>query len=288
MEFQSTPPVRGATPETTCRPLSRSYFNPRSPCGERRGSGGRGRGRGGISIHAPHAGSDLWVCLGLPLSRGFQSTLPMRGATYDGHNGLQRGQISIHAPHAGSDCLRCLCYLCRSMDFNPRSPCGERRYPAQMQQPNIGISIHAPRAGGDRVVIVRVRYVDDISIHAPRAGCDIRGVKSLLPEGISIHAPRAGGDRSRTEWEALIHISIHAPRAGGDQNGLLPTTPRANFNPRSPCGGRRDVCGLLGQFYVISIHAPRAGGDSGVRSPNLKPGIFQSTLPVRGATARQA
>ena len=87
------------------------YFNPRSPCGERQihwgrwgvhvgfqstlpmrgatqGFPGRAHARE-ISIHAPHAGSDLEP---LPPSRRvvFQSTLPMRGATWN------RGQFLFH------------------------------------------------------------------------------------------------------------------------------------------------------------------------------------------------
>ena len=56
-----------------------------------------------ISIHAPHAGSDVPHLVGL-----------------DGQ------LISIHAPHAGSD-AHAKIYQSRDVDFNPRSPCGERR-----------------------------------------------------------------------------------------------------------------------------------------------------------------
>ena len=56
-----------------------------------------------ISIHAPHAGSDGLNFIGGFVSWGFQSTPPMRGATL--HSGFCNKdiQISIHAPHAGSD-----------------------------------------------------------------------------------------------------------------------------------------------------------------------------------------
>ena len=80
---------------------------------------------------------------------GFQSTLPMRGATLHQKYGDKFLEISIHAPHAGSDHIgrknflnflgfqstlpmrgatmeRSLC-AGGSHDFNPRSPCGERR-----------------------------------------------------------------------------------------------------------------------------------------------------------------
>ena len=65
-----------------------------------------------ISIHAPHAGSDC-----LPRYKG--SDVPHLV-------GLDGQLISIHAPHAGSD-AHAKIYQSRDVDFNPRSPCGERR-----------------------------------------------------------------------------------------------------------------------------------------------------------------
>ena len=65
---------------------------------------GTSGGNGPISIHAPRVGSDMQ-------NRGILQTLKM---------------ISIHAPRVGSDILKYL-YECLKADFNPRSPCGERR-----------------------------------------------------------------------------------------------------------------------------------------------------------------
>ena len=78
-------------------------FNPRSPYGERPL---RIYSRGGTRI--------------------FQSTLPLRGATFGIEDVAAALYISIHAPLTGSDPGLSLffggCY-----DFNPRSPYGERR-----------------------------------------------------------------------------------------------------------------------------------------------------------------
>ncbi len=60
----------------------------------------------------------------------FQSTLPMRGATFQGFGQCAKELgISIHTPHAGSDCL-CL-----------------ERFQLIFQ-----ISIHTPHAGSDYYV----------------------------------------------------------------------------------------------------------------------------------------
>ena len=102
-----------------------SYFNPRSPCGERRGCH-RGTRVPEISIHAPRVGSDasrerpqrlhlyfnprspcgerLINNQGISTERQFQSTLPVWGATLG----------ALQLAH-------------RRLYFNPRSPCGERQ-----------------------------------------------------------------------------------------------------------------------------------------------------------------
>ena len=166
--FQSTLPMRGATvPKSISHifanisihaPHAGSDFLPMILINSSR-----------ISIHAPHAGSDgtypqywqgmagfqstlpmrgatpYWVCR-LDSSR-FQSTLPMRGATaltralhkertisihapHAGSDGVRLSSmimnfISIHAPHAGSDNIRIKIFKVY-VYFNPRSPCGER------------------------------------------------------------------------------------------------------------------------------------------------------------------
>ena len=149
IRFQSTLPVRGATSFSRAAFAGSCYFNPRSPCGDRRGAGRRIRGNRLISIHAPRAGSDIQKLAFLSDSLGFQSTLPVRGATQRQKNRWELFYISIHAPRAGSDDEpRAGRGVPR--DFNPRSPCGERRefgqYATAASQQ---ISIHAPRAGSD-------------------------------------------------------------------------------------------------------------------------------------------
>ena len=79
----------------------------------------------GISIHTPLAGSDVTDSLE-PSPVQFQSTLPLRGATF---YSIQRTALYEN--------------------FNPHSPCGER--PAIIVERHHGgrISIHTPLAGSD-------------------------------------------------------------------------------------------------------------------------------------------
>ena len=71
------------------------------------------------------------------------------------------------------------------------------------------------------------------------------------------------GERLRCSFQLLqaFSISIHAPRAGSDKGSTLDAMP-----------------------LFISIHAPRAGSDALRSHSSFFGDVFQSTLPVRGAT----
>ena len=56
-----------------------------------------------------------------PGEEGFQSTLPVRGATNRLLMGRLSEPISIHAPREGSD-RRAVSFYFPGADFNPRSP----------------------------------------------------------------------------------------------------------------------------------------------------------------------
>ncbi len=125
-----------------------------------------------------------------------------------------------------------------------------------------GISIHAPRVGGDQPDLVP---------------CSIRF--------ISIHAPRVGGDSSRSAIASWIAAYFNPrPPCGGRRGRPGGENGNGHFNPRPPCGGRPLLChwmdishkvfqstppvwGATPSFCgprcleQISIHAPRVGGD---------------------------
>ena len=194
-----------------------------------------------------------------------------------------------------------------SKDFNPRSPCGERLVAENVYFGDSKFQSTLPMRGAT----TRHSSLDNppyISIHAPHAGSDdgyyghadgFHGFQSTLPmrgatakypchprhQNISIHAPHAGSDlayvdplRRGESFQSTLpmrgatsltgqhggrkNISIHAPHAGSDHRRVEQHTGKDYFNPRSPCGERL-VRG--------------AGGDRHI--------LFQSTLPMRGATS---
>ena len=100
-----------------------------------------------------------------------------------------------------------------------------------------------------------------ISIHAPREGGDTAIQAIVYYQKISIHAPREGGDDGVIVGCDCCIISIHAPREGGDFFALCKPSRTSNFNPRPPRGGRPCCRSAVWRPVSISIHAPREGGD---------------------------
>ena len=82
--FQSTCPVRGTTTLLSIRPTDRQDFNPRAPYGARRPCGGRRRCRSRFQSTCPVRGTTggRWEAKRFNL---FQSTCPVRGTTAKMH-----------------------------------------------------------------------------------------------------------------------------------------------------------------------------------------------------------
>ena len=133
----------------------RFYFNPRSPCGERPNPAAVCTARNtGFQSTLPVWGatgcshllrryrsfqSTLPVWGATPVRQGqnhthvFQSTLPVWGATVSLQSCCRIPPISIHAPRVGSDFIKGGCQQFQ-LNFNPRSPCGERRLAASIRK----------------------------------------------------------------------------------------------------------------------------------------------------------
>ena len=118
--FQSTHPVRGATHDGNAKDIrfSISIHAPREGCDH----DGNAKGiRFSISIHAPREGCDLLTPPILPAVTIFQSTHPVRGATFIVTVGGVCLIISIHAPREGCDTRSALVDH-QFPNFNPRTP----------------------------------------------------------------------------------------------------------------------------------------------------------------------
>ena len=208
---------------------------------------------------------------------GFQPTLPARGATRIRHAALEQ------------------------VDFNPRSPRGERPARVRNGPREIKISTHAPREGSDSSA-ARYRCSFSISTHAPREGSD-RCIRTPAPtgtvfqptlpaRGATLRPPRCSTPsefqptlpaRGATmDGDALFGdggISTHAPREGSDFL-LVGHHPRVvYFNPRSPRGERPLTLYEADLITWISTHAPREGSDHRLRRTHPAPQYFNPRSP---------
>ena len=213
----------------------------------------------------------------------FQSTLPLRGATLS-CPGLTLPSVNFnpHSPcgerHARTRRHRdILCY------FNPHSPCGERRSASWTPAWPWNFNPHSP-CGERPAAIHGGGRADNFNPHSP---CGERPVHAPLAEPhiiISIHTPPAGSDNWWFRaFRPSRNFNPHSPC--GERPGLRnPTKPlSAYFNPHSPCGERRWTVPSSVDSVLFQSTLPLRGA-TWVREPSSKVFVFQSTLPLRGAT----
>ena len=145
--FQSTLPLRGATRPDNWTIWPTGYFNPHSPCGERRGHARHQRHPRHFNPHSP-CGERQEDLENFRQLLEFQSTLPLRGAT------LKRFNASSINKY-----------------FNPHSPCGERPATVTLFFPDTLFQSTLPLRGATRASHIRFLHLP-ISIHTPLAGSD--------------------------------------------------------------------------------------------------------------------
>ena len=147
----------------------------------------------------------------------FQPTLPARGATRLAClDELLSNDISTHAPRTGSD-LRLHRDPGCPLNFNPRSPHGERRGASATRRMSRNFNPRSPH--GERLALEDVFHTSHrISTHAPRTGSDVKlRLGKSEKVRISTHAPRTGSDIGiNVNTPKGVSISTHAPRTGSD------------------------------------------------------------------------
>ena len=213
-----------------------------------------------ISIHTPHAGSDKEPATGKTKHRTFQSTLPMRGATVTSIVACVCRNISIHTPHAGSDTVFSLMFTGwvisihtphagsddiswtlrkTQADFNPHSPCGERRYGIRCTAWGRTISIHTPHAGSDLSKAGFTHWLRLFQSTLPMRGATRISLWALLPERyFNPHSPC--GERPDIPSTKLQKMAFQStlPMRGATLSGVALRWALTYFNPHSPCGER--------------------------------------------------
>ena len=199
--FQSTRPVRGATPPCRRRPPRRRSFNPRAPCGARRSSNLRPGARARFNPRAP-CGARPWAATSRGAPTSFNPRAPC-GARRDRAARDRDGhQVSIHAPRAGRDGLASV-----------------------LLGQVVRVSIHAPRAGRDRAErLPGLRQA--VSIHAPRAGRDDTTMTAAFAKYAGFNPRAPCGARPRRSGRRFSRGRGFNPRApcGARRTGRAPAS----------------------------------------------------------------
>ena len=302
--FQSTLPVWGATklkqdelifkghfnPRSPCgeRPATKSAiqtfgdFNPRSPCGERPGASALEASKSRFQSTLPVWGATRSRRT-TTSAKKFQSTLPVWGATFFLLIDDLVPRISIHAPRVGSDSHGEGISYPQTGYFNPRSPCGERPFVGTVVAPSVAISIHAPRVGSDNTSTTRGGSGRNFNPRSPCGerppGTEYMGMTRVFQSTL----PVWGATHQSEQKAGYRSISIHAPRVGSDSLMPILATFCTDFNPRSPCGERRDPSGEQADNWYFNPRSPCGERQLAIITIKLL-FQFQSTLPVWGAT----
>ena len=244
--------------------ISLQNFYPRSPRGERHpAQWDRSPTRRHFYPRSPR-GERRRPCRGTSTKRHFYPRSPRGERLLLLHELYTCSNISIHAPREGSDPRRLLPSPAIS-NFYPRSPRGERHTDNLPMLPGSHFYPRSPRgerhSSSDRCLAIKLF----LSTLPARGATPPARSHSLTPPPFLSTLPARGATASVARTSTHSGISIHAPREGSDDTDNLPMLPGTHFYPRSPRGERPGRC----SSSYVSV-------------------IFLSTLPARGATARQA
>ncbi len=217
--------------------------------------------RGRISIHVPLAGHDVF-----------------------GAGSANPAPISIHVPLAGHDAASRHSRKRLRPQFQSTCPLRGTTYTTGVLVKYFSISIHVPLAGHDSPSQISKLTREGFQSTCPLRGTTFLACRRCWFPRISIHVPLAGHDQSVASYLSDWLISIHVPLAGHDGQRLVNYIYIRYFNPRAPCGARREIAGFpyeawnfnprapcgarrwrLHELFtpeaVISIHVPLAGHD---------------------------
>ena len=260
-----------------------SNFNPRAPYGARRILSG---------VLA------VWLL--------FQSTRPIRGATWPSVSGLSiSSYFNPRAPYGAR--LVVVGRMARSAGFQSTRPI--RGATAAIRADIVGdiISIHAPHTGRDfdlgscpRVIcpfqstrpirgatLAQRRKQSSHKHFNPRAPYGARPFRQCTfhhRDRISIHAPHTGRDSVLGQDLQQLQISIHAPHTGRDLEVLPYLVHDWNFNPRAPYGARQSTIWWCWAARTFQSTRPIRGATGNRVKGTFDLTTFQSTRPIRGAT----
>ena len=194
-------------------------------------------------------------------------------------------------------------------NFNPHSPCGERLFVYGGFHCWVTISIHTPLAGSDRNSTGGSVRCTHFNPHSPcgerlamspsglpnlsvQPTLPLRGATAVVEFCVPLPVfqstlPLRGATVAVERQAVAARISIHTPLAGSDHRRRRTARRRRHFNPHSPCGERPDAAYIQIMLMIFQSTLPLRGATTR-NIDGLDEFLFQSTLPLRGATEWRA
>ena len=265
--------------------MSPPHFNPRAPYGARRGAHNAVHCAALISIHAPHTGRDVLFPVPDALSHDFNP----------------------RAPYGARPFVAWPAY--NLPDFNPRAPYGARPLPDYRQRIGLlfqstrpirgatagfqqlvhghAISIHAPHTGRDRWGIRTQQRQQEFQSTRPIRGATIRYPGSpRCKRYFNPRAPYGARRETLSKWRVIPAFQSTRPIRGATPHCPVLFPGSLCISIHAPHTGRDAAISGISPARTISIHAPHTGRDAKEEPPAVCSCTFQSTRPIRGATAR--
>ena len=146
------------------------------------------------------------------------------------------------------------------------------------------ISIHAPLAGRDRGPGGGLAGRGDFNPRAPCGARHLPTLSSVTHPGFQSTRPLRGATRS-AQTSSSIRIFQSTRPLRGATKFVFESKVKRGISIHAPLAGRDQIVWELVGETVISIHAPLAGRDNVAYNIDCMEYIFQSTRPLRGATA---
>ena len=175
------------------------------------------------------------------------------------------------------------------LDFNPRSPHGERRQEAgahvkkgefQPTLPARGATTSKgtmplqspfqptlPARGATLSMSCCTICPENFNPRSPHGERRKHHCRSAGGYPISTHAPRTGSDADARLPIIQLDISTHAPRTGSDLRSHLRLRQYRAFQPTLPARGATRRQRAFWCYLLISTHAPRTGSDAHKTAP---------------------
>ena len=237
-----------------------------------------------ISIHVPREGDDNTSTIhilagflnfyprpprgGRPSSwptrcaaRKFLSTSPARGTTFQLLPHLGIHGISIHVPREGDDLAYSASCGARRLFLSTSPARGTTGWFAKIKEETKYFYPRPPRGGRPAQELRIIRYIRFLSTSPARGTTAKASLTFLAPPEFLSTSPARGTTRPFGGNQLHVVISIHVPREGDDATTPPSRSPKPNFYPRPPRGGRPFRFLSFQRVHAISIHVPREGDD---------------------------